>query len=259
MTRARLEKRRILVVGASAGIGRATSLALAREGARVALASRRRELLNETVTLAGPACQGFECDVRDPSACEHLVNQASEALGGLDAVVYAPGITLLAKIEESDSDLWRTTFETNLFGAALITRAALPHLVRSRGKVVFFSSISIDDRPPRAGMAAYVASKVALESMALAWQGEHPTVSFTTLAIGDTLTEKVETTPTEAVAEWVPRWIAAGLMPGRLMLAESVADQVTNILASPEHVRRLAITPVAPEIPGVMEIPGVGE
>lgn len=102
-------------------------------------------------------------------------------------------------------------------------------------------------------------SGARLESMALAWQGEHPTVSFTTLAIGDTRTEKVETTPPEAIAEWVPRWIAAGLMPGRLMLAESVADQVTHILASPEHVRRLAIPPVPPEIPGTVEIPGVGE
>jgi NAD(P)-dependent dehydrogenase (short-subunit alcohol dehydrogenase family) len=112
--------------------------------------------------------------------------------------------------------------------------------------VVYFSSIAIDDRPPRWGLAPYVASKVALESAAQAWQGEHPEVSFTTLAIGDTLSGKIEDAPPLLVADLVPRWTAAGLMPGRLMEPESVAEQVVNVLASRETVRRLAITPTAP-------------
>ena len=123
-------------------------------------------------------------------------------------------------------------------------------------RLLYFSSIAIDDRPPRVGMAAYVASKVALESMAQAWQGEHPSVGFTTLAIGDTLTDKVGEIDPEIVRNFVPKWLSAGLMPGRLMDAESVAEQVVNILASREHVRRVAITPAPSD---TVEIPGLNE
>ena len=94
-------------------------------------------------------------------------------------------------------------------------------------------------------MSVYVASKVALESMAMAWQGEHPTIGFTTIAIGDTLTEKAEVIPPAVLAKWIPRWEAVGLGPGRLMQPESVAEQVVNILSSTETVRRLTITPIA--------------
>jgi len=247
MTSSRLEGRRVLILGASAGIGKATSLAVVAAGARVALAARRLELLESAVADAGAGSLGFVCDVRDPAACERVVDDSVAALGGLDAVVYAPGLTLFGDIEEMGLAEWSETFETNVFGASLITRAALPHLQSARGKVIYFSSFSINDRPPRAGMSVYVASKVALESMAQAWQGEHPNIGFTTITIGDTLTEKSEVTPTEVVAKWVPRWEAVGLGSGRLMDADSVAEQVVNILSSRETVRQLAITPVRSE------------
>ena len=87
----------------------------------------------------------------------------------------------------------------------------------------------------------------AYPPMAQAWQGEHPNIGFTTITIGDTLTEKSEVTPAEVVAKWVPRWEAVGLGSGRLMDADSVAEQVVNILSSRETVRQLAITPVRSE------------
>ena len=204
MGRSRLDGRRVLILGASAGIGKATSLAVAAEGARVALAARRPRLLDEAVADAGPGCFGFECDVRDPAACERVVSEAVAALGGLDAVVYAPGVTLFGEIEEMSEAHWRETFETNVFGASLITRAALPHLQRAPGIVIYFSSFSINDRPPRAGMSVYVASKAALESMAQAWQGEHPGICFTTITIGDTLTEKSVATPPHTATSELP-------------------------------------------------------
>jgi NAD(P)-dependent dehydrogenase (short-subunit alcohol dehydrogenase family) len=241
-----LAERRVLVLGASMGIGRAASLAIAREGARVALAARRPDVLAAAVRAAGPRCIGIGCDVADAGDCERAVEEAAEAFGGLDALVYSPGITLFGRIEELDADAWRTTFDTNVVGAMLVTRAALPHLLAARGKVVFFSSIAIDDSPPRFGLAPYVASKVALESLAAAWRGEHPTVGFTTLAIGDTATEKLETATAQKIAEFVPRWTAPGVMPLRLMEPESVAEQVVNVLASRETVRRLALTPTPP-------------
>jgi NAD(P)-dependent dehydrogenase (short-subunit alcohol dehydrogenase family) len=252
-----LEGRRVLVVGASGGIGRATSNALAREGARVALAARRPEMLAEAVDAAGSRCVGIECDVRDPTDCSRVVERAVDELGGLDALVYTPGITLMLRIEDADAEAWRSTFNTNVIGAALVTRAALPALLESRGKVVFISSIAIDDQPPRIGLAPYIASKVALESMARAWQGEHPTIGFTTIAVGDTATEKIIETSPAIAQEFVPKWSAAGLLAGRMMNADSVADQIVHVLASLENVPRLAVTPVPPDNPEAVNIPGI--
>ncbi|MCA9511729.1 MAG: SDR family oxidoreductase [Myxococcales bacterium] len=242
----RLEGRRVLVVGASKGIGKATAVALAREGARTALVARRTDVLADAVAEVGNGAVGVDGDVAKPADCERMVERAAAALGGLDAVVYAPGITLFAPVECMDADAWRSTFEVNVFGATLVTRAALPHLRATRGRVVFFSSIVIDDRPPRYAMAPYVASKAALESLAQAWQGEHPQLGFTTIAIGDTTSEKAEVVDPHVLEDYVPRWIAAGVMHGRLMEPGPVAEQVVNVLASSENVRRVAIWPNAP-------------
>jgi len=236
----------VLVLGASMGIGRASSLAIAAQGARVALAARRPDVLAAAVKDAGPGCIGIECDVSKPGDCARVVERAVAAFGGLDALVYSPGITLMERIEDFDAAAWRATFDTNVIGAMLVTRAALPHLLATRGKVVFFSSIVIDDSPPRFGLAPYAASKAALESLAAAWRGEHPTIGFTTLAIGDTASEKVEIADAQRVAGFIARWTAPGVAPQRLMEAESVAEQVVNVLASRETVRRLAITPTPP-------------
>ena len=246
MAKGRLEGRRVLILGASVGIGKATAKAIAAEGARVALAARRRDVLADAVAEVGAGAIGIACDVADEGDCERVVRETADAFGGLDAVVYAPGITLFGEIADMDARAWRTTFDVNVVGATLVTRAAIRHLEASRGKVVYFSSVTIDDRPPRFAMAPYVASKHALEAVAQAWQGEHPDVSFSTIAIGDTRSEKAEVVEEHVLTDYVPRWVAAGLMPGRLMEAESVAEQVVNVLASRENVRRLTITPVAP-------------
>ena len=246
MSGTRLEGRRVLIVGGSVGIGKATGVAIAAEGGRVALAARRPEVLAQAVAEirgGGGDATGIECDVTDADDCERVVHSAAEALDGLDAVIYAPGITLFGRIAELDATAWRHSFDVNVVGATLVTRAAVSHLSATRGKVVYFSSIAIDDRPPRYGMAPYVASKVALESMAQSWQSEYPDLGFTTIAIGDTLSGKAEVVSEEVLRDFVPRWVAAGLMPGRLMPAENVAAQVVNVLATPETVSRLAVVP----------------
>lgn len=253
MAAQRLEGRRVLVIGASSGIGLASGKAIASEGGRVALGARRVELLEQALEeLAGNGV-AVRCDVRDPQSCDAVVTEAVASLGGLDALVYAPGLTLYNPIEAMDAEAWTATLETNVIGATLVMRACLPHLLESRGKAVFFSSISIDDQPPRFGMAPYVVSKTALETLVRAWQGEHHEIGFTTIAMGDTLSGKVAEGNIELLTQLVERWTAGGYMYGRLMEAESVAAQVVNVLSSPETVRRLAITPQYDSADRVME------
>lgn len=239
----RLSGRRVLVVGASSGVGRAASIALAREGARVALAARRRAKLEEAVAEAGNGALAVECDVQDEASIESAVAQVVDAFGGLDALIYAPGIAVFEPLAKLDGETWRRVLDTNLVGPTMALRASIEHLHASRGKAVLISSIVIDDRPPRPQNAPYVVSKVALETLVAAWQGEHRAVGFTTIALGDTVTEFGQDNDPAKLGPMVHSWIDGGYMYGRAMDVESVAEQVVSVLRSRETVRRVAITP----------------
>lgn len=253
--RMRLSGRRVLLVGASSGIGRAAGLAIAAEGGRVAFAARRKARLEEALAEAGPEALAVTCDVRDESSCRSAVERAVAAFGGLDAVVYCPGISSFAPLREVDAQTWRAVLETNLVGATLVMSAAIGSLEASRGKALFLSSITIDDQPPRFAQAPYVVSKVALEVLVRAWQGEHRGVGFTTIAMGDTVTEFGLQEDITALVPIVKRWAREGYMYGRMMDASSVAAQIVNALASPETIRRIAITPHYPPPPPPPSLP----
>lgn len=251
----RLKERRALVVGASSGIGRAIALALSREGAHVALAARRTELLEEAVALTEPSAGAIAlaCDVRDPESCEQVVSRAVEQLDGLDVLVYATGIYPFAHLSNTDADAWRLVIETNLIGASLVTRAAMPHLEASAaGRVVFLSSISASVTPPWPGIGAYGASKAGLDRLIDAWRGEHPAVGFTKLIVGNTdiSSEDPDSVPMEEppvsegfkLAEAAQeRWTQKGYFSGRFMHPDGVAEQVVHALASREQVWEILV------------------
>lgn len=243
----RLSGKRVLVLGASSGLGRAAALEIAGEGARVCVAARRVDRLEETVAAAGNGAFAQACDVRDETSCRQLVAAAIAEMGGLDAVVYAPGISTFGPIEEITQQDWRAVLETNLVGVALILNAAIGALEDARGKFVAISSIVIDDSPPRPFQATYVVSKVALEAMIEAWQGEHRGVAFTSIATGDTVSEFGLDHDLEKLIPITQKWSQLEYLYGRMMQAESVAEQVVNALASRETVRRIAITPSYPD------------
>ena len=239
----RLSGKRLLAVGASSGIGKASALAAAAEGARVCLAARRSDRIEKAAAEAGNESFPLPCDVRDESSCRSLVAEAAAIMGGLDGVIYAPGISTFGPIEEIDAESWRAVLETNLIGASLILNAAIAFLEDSRGKAVFISSIVIDDSPPRHQQASYVISKIALESLIAAWQAEHPRVGFTSIASGDALTEFGVGHDVQKLAPIVKKWQDQGYMYGRMMEASAVAEQVVNALSASETIRRIAITP----------------
>ncbi|MBW2275482.1 MAG: SDR family oxidoreductase [Deltaproteobacteria bacterium] len=242
-----LAGRRVLVVGASSGIGRSIARVLATEGVRVAAAARRFDRLRELVEEAGPGVEAIACDVRDPASCAYVVARSVELLGGLDALVYAAGIALLMGLDDADDEAWRESLEVNVVGPSLITRAALPHLEASRGRVIFLSSIAAQDHPPRRGLGLYVTAKAAMNMLVSAWQVEQRAVSFTRVNVGDTGS-------TEMACEWDPaaggyyvrEWMDRGLLFGRSMLPESVARHVVTLLASDEAVPESTITPRFP-------------
>lgn len=156
-----LAGRRVLVTGASSGIGLATVRAARAAGARVALLARRAEVLealaDELGAIAVPA------DVTDPHAARGAVDRAAEQLGGLDAVVNAAGALRPGPVAQTDPADWRLMVEVNLLGVLHVTQAAIPHLRASEGvrDVVAVSSMS-GRRLGSVGMGVYAATKAAV-------------------------------------------------------------------------------------------------
>src|SRR5262245_2784321 len=150
---------RVVVIGASSGLGRCIGIDLAQRGMRVALLARRRERVEAAAKEAGNGAIAIECDVTDETSAKSAIAEAARVLGGIDALVYTPAIGPLMRLKDIDAETWRRVFETNVTGAALVTAAAIGHLTASAGKAVYLSSISGSITPPWPGLAAYAVSK----------------------------------------------------------------------------------------------------
>lgn len=156
---------RVLVTGGSRGIGRATVETLAGDhdvavGYNESAAEAAAAV--EAAEAAGSRATALQADVRDSVAVERLVERASDALGGLDAVVNSAGIVEPARTPETTDEQFERVVQTNLTGAFYVTRAAIERLTPG-GDVVFVSSIG-----GTAGTvdASYAASKAGLHGLA---------------------------------------------------------------------------------------------
>ncbi len=163
-----MTERRILITGASSGIGRATALALARDGNRLALVSRSRESLEDVaraVEARGGHAVVHPADLTDPGATDAAVTAAARDLGGLDVVVSNAGALAWGPFDRLSADDFDRTVAVTFGGAVSLTRAALPHLKKSRGGIVYVGSIVSQLGIPE--MSPYVAAKHALRGFAL--------------------------------------------------------------------------------------------
>jgi NAD(P)-dependent dehydrogenase (short-subunit alcohol dehydrogenase family) len=227
---------KVLVVGASSGIGRAIAGVLAAEGAAVAISARRHEaLLDLAASLPGEPVV-VPCDVRRPESCEATVDTAATSLGGLDALVYCAGVSPLRALADADADLWHEVLETNLIGASLVCRSALPHLRQSRGRVVFLGSSSVGR--PFPGLTPYAVSKAGLEELVRGWRAENPHLSFSTVVVGPTDgTEFATAWNADLAARMFPFWEEHGyLTAGAAMTPDDIGRTVCDVLASTSSV-----------------------
>lgn len=162
--RARFRGRIVLVTGASSGIGRATAQALGAEGARVVAAGRRAGRLGETVAAirsAGGDAIAAAGDVRDEAVCRSWVETAVATFGGLDGLVNAAGVIGSGGLMQTDATEWDRLMSSNLRSIHLLTRAAVPELVKRPGSVVNVSSVA--GLRPYPGLLAYCVSKAGVD------------------------------------------------------------------------------------------------
>jgi 3-oxoacyl-[acyl-carrier protein] reductase len=161
-----LQSRAALVTGGSRGIGRAAALLLARAGARVALTYRANEAAANSVVkevrAAGGEAMALAADVSRPDHARQAVRDVVAAWQRLDILVLNAGIWEEDEAGGGNLDTWDRTFAVNARGAYLVTDAAVPHLAKEKGAIVFVSSTA--GQRGEARHAAYAASKGALIS-----------------------------------------------------------------------------------------------
>src|SRR5215216_4756437 len=158
-----LTDRVALITGGGEGIGRATALLFAREGAKVAVLGRHRENLDPVVDLisaehgeAMPVC----ADVSDPGEMQAAIKEVIDKWGRLDIVFANAGINgVWAPLEELEPDEWDRTLSINLKGTFLTVKYAVPHLKKRGGSIIVTSSVNGTRVFSNTGASAYATSK----------------------------------------------------------------------------------------------------
>lgn len=229
-----LADRRVLIVGASSGIGAALARAAIVDGAQVVVTARREERLHQLCEEAGGGTV-VAGDATEAADARRICDSATAQLGNLDLVLYVPGVGPLNPLEHFDADTWRRAFDVNVVGANLICTAALPHL-HPDGIVGFVSTRAVGD--VNWGFGAYTVTKAALDQAILAWRVEHPERRFCRVVIGNTQpTEFAHHMNAEWIGPAIQRWEKQGI-PGGMMgtddVGRTLADTFGVMLEHPE-------------------------
>lgn len=218
---------RMLIIGASSGIGKALAVGAHSRGANVALAARRVDILSELGDqLHGSA---HELDVSDPRAIESVIGDVVAHLGKLDAVVFTSAVVPFALVEDTEVETWLHAYAVNAVGASHVLRTALPHLADDAVVVV---ASSHDVGRPRAGVAAYHASKAALDEILRSWRAEHPDLALIRVSVGPTCdTEILRGADRELLADLYRAWARGGQIPDDMSTVEDVANAMLSLIA----------------------------
>ncbi len=241
-----------IVTGAGTGIGKATALALLREGYRVVLAGRRQELLAQVIVEAGAgsgSAIAVATDVSDPASVRALFAQTKETFGRLDllfnnAGVGAPGINL----EELSYEQWKTVVDTNLTGAFLCLQEAF-RLMKSQdprgGRIINNGSISA--HAPRPNSAPYTATKHAITGLtkSASLDGRKYDIACGQIDIGNAATDLAA-----RMAKGVPQ-ANGGIAVEPLMEVQHVANAVCYMASLPLEANVQFLTVMATKMPFV--------
>jgi NAD(P)-dependent dehydrogenase (short-subunit alcohol dehydrogenase family) len=174
----RLDGRACLITGGGSGIGRATSIRFAAEGARVAVADIDLAAAEETVELTSDAADrpngavAVSLDVTDEASCVDAVRRVVEAFGGIDVLFNNAGIAGVGTIEETSLELWERVMAVNVRGVFLVARAVLPVMVAAGGGSIINMSSTIAEIG-LARRASYAASKGAVLALTRQMQADY--------------------------------------------------------------------------------------
>jgi 3-oxoacyl-[acyl-carrier protein] reductase len=220
-----LSSRVALVTGASQGIGRACALKLAKEGARLAVAARNQEKLNELVAeimAAGGEAAAFTLDVADEDQVKPTVKAAIAQFGKIDILVNNAGITrdqLVMRMKRAD---WDAVLQTNLTSAYLCIQQVIGSMLKQRwGRIINITSVF--GQMGQAGQANYAASKAGLIGLTMAIAREVGSRNITCNAVAPGF---IETAMTAVLSEELKRTAVQQIPLGRVGSPDDVASAV---------------------------------
>ena len=232
----RLQGKVALITGASSGIGEATALALAAEGARVALAARRADRLTDVarrITDNGGEALTLETDVTDFAQAQRMVKQTADKWGRLDILVNNAGVMLLGSVVGADITDWQRMIQINLLGLMYATHEALPLMqAQGGGEIVNISSVA--GRVARLGNGVYAATKfgVVAFSESLRQEVTKQHIRVTVIEPGAVDTELSSHITQEQARKTTEEWIRS-IAP---LHSEDIAAAITFVVTQPPHV-----------------------
>ena len=232
----RLKDRIALVTGASSGIGEATALALAEQGAKVAIAARRKQRLEQLAAkLAGLGAQPLllVADLTSEAEAQRIVQETEAHYGRLDILINNAGVMYLEPVAEADLGRWRNMLELNVLSLIASTQAALGGMrTRRDGHIVNISSVAGRVANPNA--AAYAASKFGVVGFSESLRREiyKDNIRVSVIEPGMVDTELREHVGHEASRRAVNA--RAGEM--RQLQAEDIADTILFCVTRPDYV-----------------------
>ncbi|HEY7135396.1 MAG TPA: SDR family oxidoreductase [Acidimicrobiia bacterium] len=221
-----IEGKKVLVTGASAGIGAALAEGFAQRGAVVGICARREQLLDEVLERLqkhSPGSRAWTVDLADLDAVDAFAARANSELGGIDVLVNNAGIPKRRRVQDLTPEVVESVMVINYFSPIRLTLALLPGLIARGGRIVNIGSIAARLGPP--GEAAYAATKAAItawsESMAVDLAGTGVKVHVVAPAVIDTelfhlpdndpaMTDDVEALPVDAMLDPVVEALDAG-------------------------------------------------
>ena len=237
----RLDGTVALVTGASSGIGEATAIALAAQGASVALAARRKDRLDAlaaSIRDAGGTAVVLEADVTDQQQAADTIERVVAEFGRLDTLVNNAGVMLLGPAVGAPLSEWQRMVELNVLGLLYCAHAALPHLLQAaqtspRGVADMVNISSVAGRVARNGSGVYNATKHGVGAFSEALRQE-----VTRRHVRVSLVEPgaVETELASHNREEVQEGMRQRFANMERMKAEDIADAITYIVTRPRHV-----------------------
>lgn len=214
-----LTDKKVLVTGASGGIGGAIARAMHAQGATVALAGRNREALDALAADLGDRCHVIVGELGDTASADAMLSAASDAMGGIDVLVNNAGLTrdnLAMRIKDED---WQEVIDVNLTATFRLSRAVLRGMMKARwGRIINVTSVvGVTGNP---GQTNYAASKAGIIGMSKSLAGEVATRGITVNCIAPGF---IATAMTESLSEEQKDRLVGAVPTGRLGTPEDVA------------------------------------
>ena len=238
-----------VVTGASSGIGYATAFAIAKAGAKVVAAARRKDKLDQLqkeIEKIGGECITVACDVTKRSDCENLIDAAIKKWNRIDILVNNAGLMPLSFVKNLKVDEWEKMVDVNIKGVLYCTAAAIPHLLKQNsGHIVNISSIA--GRVVFPAGSVYCATKYAVRAFSEGLRQElsaRNNIRVTTIEPGVVDTELTNTITDKSLEAFVK-----STKTMQALKSEDIANSILFAIESPSHmnVNEITIRPTTQE------------